>query len=162
MKRKSDMQQTSNAIVIQPFVDEFSENVTQEVSHQENSVSCLKHNNNNNNVIEGRNKPILDSSFVPGFVEQEFVKTAAPFFNATQIYKLWLRVLIAYRKSQVNRPLAEVIGVVCKAFKETVFLYKQGKIHKSFESYFYRLCETYLAVEKRRENKHLLYNFLEA
>jgi len=162
MKRKSDMQQTSNAIVIQPFVDEFSENVTQEVSHQENNISCLKQNNDNNNVIKGQNEPILDSSFVPAFVDENFVQTAAPFFNAKEIYRLWLRVLIAYRKSKLQRPIHEVIGTVNKAFKHTVFMYKQGKIYKSFEGYFYRLLESYFFTEKCRERKDYLYNWLEA
>ena len=162
MKRKSDMQQTSNAIVIQPFIDEFSENVTQEVSHQENNSIILKHNNNNN-VIEGQNEPIiLDSSFVPAFVAEDFVRTAAPFFNAKEIYHFWLRVLIAYKKSKLQRPIHELIETVNKAFKHTVFMYKQGKIHKSFEGYFYRLLESYFFTEKCRERKEYLYNWLEA
>ncbi|THD15558.1 hypothetical protein CI793_12330, partial [Anoxybacillus ayderensis] len=109
--------------------------------------------NNINNVIEGQNEPILDSSFVPGFVDENFVRTAAPFFNAKEIYHFWLRVLIAYKKSKLQRPIGEVIGTVNKAFKHTVFMYKQGRIEKSFEGYFYRLVESYLFTERCRERQ---------
>jgi hypothetical protein len=128
----------------------------------ETTVIETKTNNINNNVIKGQNEPILDSSFVPAFVDENFVQTAAPFFNSKEIYRLWLRVLIAYKKSKLQRPIHEVIGTVNKAFKHTVFMYKQGRIEKSFEGYFYRLVESYLFTERCRERQHLLYNFLEA
>jgi len=149
MKRKSDMLQTSNAIVIQPVFElDYFENVTQDepkMSHQENNT--LLKENNINNTSE------IDHTYLPSFIDSSFIDTAKPFFTAEEIYELWLRVLIAYKKSNVSRPLVEVIGVVNKALKETVFLYKQGKIKTSFKGYFYRLCESYLAVERRREVK---------
>ncbi|EOW8912835.1 helix-turn-helix domain-containing protein [Listeria monocytogenes] len=158
MKRKSDMLQTSNAIVIQPFINEYSEIVTQEspkLSLQENNIFFKK----NNNI---KRTSYIDHTYLPSFIDSSFIDTARPFFTPEKIYELWLRVLIAYKKSNVSRPLPEVIETVIKALKETVFIYKQGKIETSLEGYFYRLCENYLAVVKRRENKHLLYNWLEA
>lgn len=160
MKRKSDMLQTSNAIVIQPFNNKYSEIVTQEsleLSLQKNNI-FLKQNNN----IKTTSLNAIDHTYLPSFIDSSFIETTRHFFSAEKIYKLWLRVLIAYKKSNISRPLLEVIGAVNKAFKQTVFIYKQNKIKTSFEGYFYRLVENYLAVEKRRESKHLFYNWIEA
>lgn len=154
MKRNSDFKQTSNAIVIQPFIEECSENVTP-VSHQKENLFKI----NINNI---KTTSEIDHTYLPDSVDSSFIETARPFFTAQEIYELWFRVLIAYKKMNLDRPLVEVIGVVNKAFRETVFIHKQGRIKTSFKGYFYRLCENYLAIEKRRENKHLFYNWLEA
>jgi hypothetical protein len=103
----------------------------------------------------------LDDSYVPSYINQEFVKAAAPFFHANKIYQLWLKVLIAYRNSNVDAPLDTLMETVIKSFKETIFLHKQGKIKKTFDGYFYRLLEGELSVMKRRENRHRLPNWLD-
>lgn len=157
MKRKSDMLQTSNAIVIQPFINELSENVTQDsskMSPQENNTFLKKNNIKTTSEI--------DHTYLPNFVDQSFIETACPFFTAKEIYALWLRVLTAYKKMNLDRPLIEVMEHVNKAFKETIFMKQQDKIKKSFKGYFYRLCYEYLLVEKRKEVQHLFYNWLEA
>ncbi|MEH7608292.1 helix-turn-helix domain-containing protein [Priestia megaterium] len=103
----------------------------------------------------------LDESYTPSNVPQEFVEATAPFYrSADVIYRLWNRVLIAYKKSAVNRPVeeAEVLSDVIQAFKESVFAMKNGKITSTFNGYFYRVVEAKLAVWKRRENT--LYNWL--
>jgi DNA-binding Lrp family transcriptional regulator len=156
MKRNSDFKQTSNAVQIQPFTVEDSESVTP-VSHQEETLF-----KNTLNTYKTTSAEEIDHTYLPSFIDSSFIDTAKPFFNAKEIYLLWLRVLIAYKKSKVSRPLSEVISVVNKALRETVFMYKQGKIRSSFEGYFYRLMENYLGIEKRKENRHLLYNWLEA
>jgi len=97
----------------------------------------------------------LDESFTPSNVPQEFVDATAPFYrSADVIYRLWNRVLIAYKKSAVNRPVedAKVLKDVIQAFKESVFAKKASKIRITFEGYFYRVVEAKLAVWKRREN----------
>ncbi|MGI8372781.1 helix-turn-helix domain-containing protein [Priestia megaterium] len=97
----------------------------------------------------------LDESYTPSNVPQEFVEATAPFYrSADVIYRLWNRVLIAYKKSAVNRPVeeAEVLSDVIQAFKESVFAKKSSKIRATFEGYFYRVVEAKLAVWKRREN----------
>jgi len=96
----------------------------------------------------------LDESFTPSNVPQEFVEATAPFYrSADVIYRLWNRVLIAYKRSAVSRSVEEaaVLNDVIKAFKESVFAQKAGKIRNSFEGYFYRVVEAKLAVWKRRE-----------
>ncbi|MFL0498415.1 helix-turn-helix domain-containing protein [Priestia megaterium] len=97
----------------------------------------------------------LDESFTPSNVPQEFVDATAPFYrSADVIYRLWNRVLIAYKKSSMSRPIeeAEVLKDVIQAFKESVFAKKASKIRNTFEGYFYRVVEAKLAVWKRREN----------
>lgn len=97
----------------------------------------------------------LDESFTPSNVPQEFVDATAPFYrSADVIYRLWNRVLIAYKKSAVSRPIEEaaVLKDVIQAFKESVFAKKASKICSTFEGYFYRVVEAKLAVWKRREN----------
>jgi Helix-turn-helix domain len=98
----------------------------------------------------------LDESFTPSNVPQEFVDATAPFYrSADVIYRLWNRVLIAYKKSAVSRPVeeTEVLRDVIQAFKESVFAQKVSKIRNTFEGYFYRIVEAKLSVWKRREIK---------
>jgi hypothetical protein len=121
------------------------------------TIDLPKINYINNNITSLDD---LDSTYTPSFINKEFVKTAGLFFNAKRIYQLWLKVLIAYRRYKLERPLDEVIDVVIKAFKETVFLYKQGRIKKTFDGYFYRLLESAFYTEKCRENKDNLYDWI--
>ncbi|PFP08563.1 helix-turn-helix domain-containing protein [Priestia megaterium] len=103
----------------------------------------------------------LDETFTPSTVPQEFVEATAPFYrSADVIYRLWNRVLIAYKRSTVSRPIeeSEVLSDVIKAFKESIFAQKASKIRNTFEGYFYRVVEAKLAVWKRRE--HSLFNWL--
>ena len=102
----------------------------------------------------------LDTSFLPESVHKEFVQAAKPFFNAVEIYKLWKRVLIAYKKMKLEHSLDHVIDKVINAFKQTVFMKKMGKIHSTFEGYFYRVMYEFLIVEKRQELRHKLFDFI--
>lgn len=125
--------------VEQPKVD--SETVTLE-------TSSSKRNKKRINVSE------LDESFTPSNVPQEFIETAAPFYrSANAIYKLWNRVLVAYKKSGMSKPVEEsaVLSDVIKAFKESVFAKKSNRIRSTFEGYFYSVVAAKLAVWKRRE-----------
>jgi len=102
----------------------------------------------------------LDASYVPDTVHERFVKAAQPFFKAADIYRLWNRVLIAYNKMDSNRLIEDLIDIVIKAFKQSVFMKKMRKIHKSFEGYFYSVAYGMFVVEKRKERRHLYYDFL--
>jgi hypothetical protein len=167
---RSNQSQSSNLYIFQRFntiEPPQTEGEQVEVPAEQQKIFLqLNHHNKLTKLIKTYNikttSEEIDHTYLPSFIDSSFIDTAKPFFNAEEIYKLWLRVLIAYKKSNVNRSLPEVIGAVNKALKETVFIYKQDKIKSSFEGYFYRLVENYLGIEKRRENKHLLYNWLEA
>jgi hypothetical protein len=62
---------------------------------------------------------------------------------------------------KLDKSLCEVVDVAISAFKQSVFAKKMNKIRSTFEGYFYSLVYTGLVVEKRRECKHLFYDFLE-
>ncbi|KPD00580.1 hypothetical protein LR69_01232 [Geobacillus sp. BCO2] len=125
----------------------------------ETVYSRLK-NKNKDDITSATSAPSLDESFTPDIVPEEFVKVVAPFFrSADAIFELYRRVLIAYRRSKLDKPIEDVLGTVVKAFKQTVFAQKRGRIRATFHGYFYRILEAMLAVERRREVGRL-YDFL--
>ncbi|MEK4498003.1 helix-turn-helix domain-containing protein [Bacillus sp. FSL R12-0069] len=104
----------------------------------------------------------LDETFTPENVPHQFRDAAAPFFkSADKIYKLYHRVLIAYKRSKIDKPIEYVIDRAIQALKETVFAQKSNKIKSTFEGYFYRIIESKLAVERRRECRGLLFDWLD-
>ncbi|APH06434.1 helix-turn-helix domain-containing protein [Bacillus weihaiensis] len=102
----------------------------------------------------------IDSSFLPESVHKEFIEAANPFFPTNEIYSLWNRVNIVAKKVNLNRHIDEVIAPVISALKQTIFQQKQNKIHSTFHGYFYRLVYHNLIIEKRRENRDMLYDFI--
>ncbi|WP_031407353.1 helix-turn-helix domain-containing protein [Geobacillus vulcani] len=128
----------------------------------ETMYSRLKDKNKDDMTLEPSEPTLeqLDESFTPDIVPEEFVNTVAPFFrSADAIFELYRRVLIAHRRSKLDKPVEDVIGTVIKAFKQTVFAQKRGRIRSTFNGYFYRILEAMLAVERRREVGGL-YDFL--
>ncbi|REJ23717.1 MAG: helix-turn-helix domain-containing protein [Bacillaceae bacterium] len=116
---------------------------------------------NQQETIESINNKELDATFVPATVPKSFVDTVKPFFNsAKQIYDLFQRVQIAYNKCKLDRPLYDLIDIAIDSFKQTVFAKKMNRIKKTFEGYFYIVLYSNFVIEKRRENRHLLYDFL--
>ncbi|MFD0768891.1 helix-turn-helix domain-containing protein [Bacillus sp. CGMCC 1.60114] len=103
----------------------------------------------------------LDGTFTPENVPRKFKAAVAPFFNsAEKIYKLYGRVLVAYKRSKLDKPIADVIEHAVQAFKETVFAEKAKRIHNTFEGYFYRIVESRFVIERRKEC-NTLYNWLD-
>ncbi|AHA71047.1 hypothetical protein ABE47_06590 [Bacillus thuringiensis] len=103
----------------------------------------------------------LDETFTPENVPSEFRDVVAPFFkSADKIYKLYHRVIIAYKRSKIDKPIEQVISQAIEAFKETVFAKKANKIKSTFEGYFYRILESKFVVERREECRGLLFDWL--
>jgi hypothetical protein len=93
----------------------------------------------------------LDYTFVPSHVPTTFTKTVKPFFSqAKQICNLWDRALIAYRSMRFDEPIEWLLPIITKAFKETVYRFKQKKIKTDFNAYFYGTLSGLLVVEKRK------------
>lgn len=93
----------------------------------------------------------LDHTFVPSYVPETFTKAAKPFFNrAVEICNLWDRATIAYNQLKFDDPIEDYTTTIIKAFKETVYNYKRGRIKKDFIPYFYGTCYRMLVSEKRR------------
>ena len=103
----------------------------------------------------------LDETFTPENVPSQFRDVVAPFFkSAAKIYKLYHRVLMAYKRSKIDKPIEQVINQAIQAFKETVFAEKANKIRSTFEGYFYRIVESKFVVERRKECRDALYDWL--
>ena len=164
-----------NLLVIQAY-----ESIDSLLNHNESpqdvipSVTPNKTENKQCSLCENKTKPInvkeavaepsleeLDASYLPESIPDQFVEATKPFFNAIHIYKLWNRVLIAYQKMNMQRTLDYFTDDIIQSFKQTVFAKKLGKIHSSFEGYFYRIVYSNLLVECRRERRHKLYDFIE-
>jgi len=99
----------------------------------------------------------FDASFLPEYVNKEFILAAKPFFHAGDIYKLWTKVHLAYKKVKLEAQLDEVMEIVVEDFKRTVFLYKTGKIHTTFEGYFYSIIYSRLWALKVHEYREQWY-----
>lgn len=145
MKRKTDMQQTSNAVVIQPVQ---KENVTQEknekpvkpstqkqeMSHQRKQALFSKTNTYKTKRIKKRE---MDSSYVSDSVPKEFTKVAASFDgfnNADTIEELWKMVRIS--NYHTNYDKGTIIRVALESFKQMVRKHVKGKVENPF-AYFY-------------------------
>lgn len=119
-----------NLLIIQPFssVDELKNKMSpQEVTP---SVTPIKAEIKQQSLCENyqindkgldMNKE-LDNSFLPNSVHPQFIEVASPFFYAIDIYKLWQRVLIAYRKCKLEKPLDDLMEIVVSSFKHSVFM----------------------------------------
>ncbi|MGX5633228.1 helix-turn-helix domain-containing protein [Bacillus thuringiensis] len=100
MKRKKDMLQTSNAIIIQPIVEEVSNKVdaksptkcptikTKPVSLKQNIKDINKRNSNENSNALGEN--IEQADFVAHWVPERFISLVNSFYNESKtIQELW-------------------------------------------------------------------------
>ncbi|WP_071394230.1 helix-turn-helix domain-containing protein [Bacillus tuaregi] len=99
----------------------------------------------------------FDPSYLPSYVNKDFIKAAQPFFHAGDIHKIWSKVHLAYRKVKLEARLDEVMETIIADFKQTVFLYKTGKIHTTFEGYFYSVIYRTLWHLKVQENHQQWY-----
>ncbi|KAA9012838.1 hypothetical protein [Niallia endozanthoxylica] len=90
-------------------------------------------------------------------MNKEFILAAKPFFHAGDIHKLWTKIHLAYKKVQLEAPLDDVMELVVEDFKRTVFLYKTGKIHTTFEGYFYSVIYSSLWGLKVQEYREQWY-----
>lgn len=120
MKRKSDMQQTSNAVVIQPGEEEKAENVTQEkpeMSHQKDNI-FLKQINNNNHLNVKRSPYI---KFVPKSL-QHFQT-----YFGNKLKDLYSRVWLAAKKLDISPDQETMQMVGFKAMEQLKQYLKDGK-----------------------------------
>ncbi|MEC0037718.1 helix-turn-helix domain-containing protein [Bacillus cereus] len=153
MKRKKDMLQTSNAIIIQPIVEEVSNKVdtksptkcptikTKPVSLKQNIKDINKRNSNeNSNTLE---ENIEQADFVAHWVPERFISLVSSFYSESKtIQELW-KVVRQCNKvtnfSTGNKAFTKdqelIIGL--KAIKEFVMKIKSGvKMKKGKFAYF--------------------------
>ncbi|KXY79844.1 MULTISPECIES: cytosolic protein [Bacillus] len=153
MKRTKDMLQTSNAIIIQPIVEEVSNKVdtksptkcptikTTPVSLKQNIKDINKHNSNENSNTPEEN--IEQADFVAHWVPERFVSLVQSFYNESKtIQELWKVVrqcnrVINHRTGDkaFNKDQELTIGLT--AIKELVMKIKAGvKMKKGKFAYF--------------------------
>jgi len=153
MKRTKDMLQTSNAIIIQPIVEEVSDKVdtksptkcptikTTPVSLKQNIKDINKRNSNENSNTPEEN--IEQADFVAHWVPERFVSLTSSFYSESKtIQELWKVV------RQCNRVINHGTGdkaftkdqeltIGLTAIKEFVMKIKSGaKMKKSKFAYF--------------------------
>ena len=181
-KRKSDMRQTANAIVIVPFTveEEVSDknhtemtekcpsNKTTSISLKQKIKNIRNIDNNPQNVDKFVNNDVdnniefYDYSYVSSNVPTLFIDSVRPFFNkAKDIYKLWSRLNLAARKTKVNFVVADHIDVFVKTFKESIYSYKQNKVRKDLFGFIYGAWKNSMVTLSRQLNT-CMHNWLDA
>ncbi|AJA22193.1 TPA: helix-turn-helix domain-containing protein [Bacillus thuringiensis] len=153
MKRKKDMLQTSNAIIIKPIVEEVSNKVdaksptkcptikTKPVSLKQNIKDINKRNSNENSNTPEEN--IKEADFIAHWVPERFVSLVNSFYSESKtIQELW-KVVRQCNKivnhttgdKAFNKDQELTIGL--KAIKEFVMKIKSGvKMKKGKFAYF--------------------------
>ncbi|MFJ7558516.1 helix-turn-helix domain-containing protein [Bacillus thuringiensis] len=153
MKRKKDMLQTSNAIIIQPIVEEVSDKTqgesptkcptikTKPVSLKQKIKNINKRNSNENNTTPEEN--IKEADFVAHWVPERFVSLVSSFYSESKtIQELW-KVVRQCNKvtnfSTGNKAFTkdQELTIGLKAIKEFVMKIKSGvKMKKGKFAYF--------------------------
>ncbi|MDC2863802.1 helix-turn-helix domain-containing protein [Bacillus sp. BP-3] len=142
MKRKSDMLQTANAIVINPIVEEVSDKVAAEKSKKcptnKTTTTSLKQNIkdiNKRNSNDNSNTPednIQQADFVAHWVPERFVSLASCFYTKSKtIQELWKVVrqcnrVINYTTGDKAFNKDQELAIGMKAIKEFVMKIKAG------------------------------------
>ncbi|MEK4598593.1 helix-turn-helix domain-containing protein [Bacillus sp. FSL R9-9497] len=153
MKRKKDMLQTSNAIIIQPIVEEVSNKVdaksptkcptikTKPVSLKQNIKDINKRNSNENSNTPEKN--IEQADFVAHWVPERFVSLVSSFYSESKtIQELWKVVrqcnkIINHTTGNKAFDNDQELTIGLKAIKEFVMKIKSGvKMKKGKFAYF--------------------------
>ncbi|AMR04562.1 hypothetical protein [Bacillus thuringiensis] len=153
MKRKKDMLQTSNAIIIQPIVEEVSNKVdaksptkcptikTKPVSLKQNIKDINKRNSNENSNTPEEN--IEQADFVAHWVPERFISLVRSFYSESKtIQELWKVVrqcnkIVNHTTGDKAFTKDQELTIGLKAIKEFVMKIKSGvKMKKGKFAYF--------------------------
>lgn len=155
MKRKSDMRQTSNAIVIQPIIvkeqvvtqapiknaEKCHTNKTTTKTLKQNIKDINKRNSNENSNISEEN--IKDSNFVAHWVPERFISLVGSFYSESKtIQELWKVVrqcnkIVNHTTGDKAFTKDQELAIGLQAIKEFVMKIKSGtKIKKGKFAYF--------------------------
>ncbi|PGK74202.1 cytosolic protein [Bacillus thuringiensis] len=142
MKRKKDMLQTSNAIIIQPIVEEVSNKIdaksptkcptikTKPVSLKQNIKDINKRNSNENSNTSEEN--IEQADFVAHWVPERFVSLVSSFYSESKtIQELWKVVRQCNKVTNFSTgdkafTKDQELTIGLKAIKEFVMKIKSG------------------------------------
>ncbi|PEJ65852.1 helix-turn-helix domain-containing protein [Bacillus wiedmannii] len=153
MKRKKDMLQTSNAIIIQPIAEEASDKVdtksptkcptikTKPVSLKQNIKDINKRNSKENSNISEEN--FKDANFVAHWVPERFISLVGLFYSESKtIQELWKVVrqcnkIINHTTGDKAFTKDQELTIGLKAIKEFIMKIKAGtEMKKGKFAYF--------------------------
>lgn len=150
MKRKTDMLQTSNAVLIMPIEDVTDKNTPKESKKCpaiKTTTSSLKQNINNkrNTVPVSQNKVVKSFSkanFIAHWVPERFADLTSCYYNESQtIQELWKVVkqcnrVVNYATSERAFTPQQELNIGIRAFKEFVMKVKDNKKMQNKFGYF--------------------------
>ncbi|MGE7864898.1 helix-turn-helix domain-containing protein [Bacillus paramycoides] len=110
----------------------------------------------NHDSLQGNNELGIDHLVASG-VPMEFAISVIPYFDATQIYKLWSRVQLATRKHAPD--LVDTVEIAVSSIKASVLASKVKRV-RDFTGYFYGVLAQKLSTAQR-SLKCRLFNFLQ-
>ena len=87
-------------------------------------------------------------------------KQQNPSFRLMSFTTLWTKIHLAYQKLNLSIALDDAMEVIIADFKQTIFKYKSGQIHTTFEGYFYTVVYSRLWHLQKQENSQLWYDQL--
>lgn len=157
MKRKSDMLQSSNAIVIQPYVTQEKSKIERKCDT--NKTKSASKTNTKDYVEETSQLEIklddLDASYIPDEVVPEgFKMTVKPFFNAQKTIDLWHKVKLVCSKLSLRKDPLDYVTTAIRSFKDSIYQSKTKRVH-DFRGYYYGTLMAQLSVVKRLETNNL-------
>ncbi len=150
MKRKTDMLQTSNAVLIVPIEDVTDKNTSKEskkcpaIKTTTNSLK-QKINNKRNDVPVSQNKVVKSfskASFIAHWVPERFADLTSCYYNeSSTIQELWKVVkqcnrVVNYATSERAFTPQQELNIGIRAFKEFVMKIKDNKKMQNKFGYF--------------------------
>ena len=149
MKRKSNMNQTSNAIVIQRIENDIQDDIVDDIKDND-TAKDTQVSANNDDICHSKTTTYLkqihnnkrkgnvnfDASYVSKNVPKKLLDITSKFFDdATDIYSIYNRLLTATKlnRDSVYTHLDDYVST----FKDCVYKLKQGRIRGSFMGYLY-------------------------
>ncbi|WP_141431888.1 helix-turn-helix domain-containing protein [Bacillus sp. 03113] len=140
MKRASDMQQTSNAIVILPFIakdtpstDAEMHDITQEVSENVTHKTTPSLKQPNNNTYKDTT---IASNALKGALPNNIYDAMSRYFSAEAIYKYYGILLRAKSSVDSSVTIEDNPAPFVDAWHATILKAKQGKVRK-MDDYLY-------------------------
>ncbi|PDY08464.1 transcriptional regulator [Bacillus cereus] len=129
------------------YVDE-DEKLKAIVTHSGQKDMC------NVNTLQGNNELGLTHLVASG-VPSEFAISALPFFDATVIYKLWSKTLLAVRKHATSLPEEDIIEQAVSSVKALVLNMKTKRV-RDHVGYYYSVAVSKLAHCQRKISNFLV------
>ncbi|AXO97424.1 MULTISPECIES: helix-turn-helix domain-containing protein [Bacillus cereus group] len=108
------------------------------------------------NTLSSNNELGVDHLVASG-VPMEFAITVIPYFDATQVYKLWTKVEMAARKHAPD--LVDTVEIAVSSVRASVLANKVKRV-RDFTGYFYGVLAQKLSTAQR-SLKCNLFNFLQ-